>query len=70
MNTILMMNISCILDSISGGSRGVQQVQMHPLQKFQKNKFLAIFEGFFCPLECFSVCHTTENVLVTCTRWA
>ena len=25
---------------------GVQQVQIHPLQKLQKNEFLAIFEGF------------------------
>ena len=38
-----------------------------PLQKIEKNEFLVILK-VFGPLQCFRVCHTTENTLFTCTR--
>ena len=49
--------------------QGVQQVQMHP-PPFKKSKKISFkpFLKVFGPLQCFCVCRTTENDLLTCTR--
>ena len=48
--------------------QGIQLCKCTSLQKIQKTKFLAIFEGFWS-YQRVSVCHTTNNALVTLTRW-
>ena len=55
----------------SGGSRGVGGATgaNAPPSKNRKNISFKPFLKVFGPLQCFCVCHTTENDLVTCTRW-
>ena len=48
-----------------GGATGANAPPFKKSKKISFKPFLKVFG----PLQCFCVCHTTENDLVTCTRW-